>query len=63
MNPMAHQFGIWRRNMYIPLTDQLEEQAKRKMAKIEEERIRDQEKDQVFRQRGDDTGLHDLDSQ
>lgn len=63
LNPTAQQFSIWKRNLFIPLTDQLEEQAKRKIAEIEEAKLREQEKDLVFRQMEDDTGLHDLDSQ
>lgn len=47
----------------MPLADQLEEQAKRKLAEIEEQKLREAEKDQVFRQINDDVGLHDLDSQ
>ena len=45
----------------MPLADQLEEQAKRKLAEIEEQKLREAEKDQVFRQINDDVGLHDLD--
>lgn len=41
----------------------MEEQAKRKIAELEEAKLREQEKDLVFRQMQDDTGLHDLDSQ
>jgi len=48
--------------LFIPLADQLEEQAKRRVAEIEEGKLREQEKDQAFRQLGDDLGLHDLDS-
>lgn len=62
-NPTAQQFSIWKRNLFVPLADQLEEQAKRKIAAIEEARLREEEKDLVFRQAGDDRGLHDLDSQ
>jgi hypothetical protein len=39
----------------------LEEQAKRKVAEIEEARLRDDEKDMVFRNIQDDGGIHDID--
>jgi len=35
--------------LFVPLADQLEEQAKRKLAEIEEAKLREQEKDLVFR--------------
>ena len=62
-SPTQNQFSIWKRNLFVPLGDQLQEQAKRKIASIEEQKMRDQEKDLVFRQMTDETGLHDLDKQ
>lgn len=62
-SPTQTQFSIWKKNLFVPLADQLEEQAKRKIAEIEEQKLRDQEKDMVFRQDYEASGLHDLDSQ
>lgn len=61
LSPTSTQFSIWKKNLFIPLSDQLEEQAKRKIAELEEQKLRDSEKDQVFRQLNDDIGLHDID--
>ena len=61
ISPTQTQFSIWKKNLFVPLADQLEEQAKRKLAEIEEQKLREAEKDQVFRQINDDVGLHDLD--
>ena len=47
--PTQTQFSIWKKNLFVPLADQLEEQAKRKLAEIEEAKLREQEKDLVFR--------------
>ena len=35
-NPLQTQFNIWKKNLFVPLSDQLEEQAKRKIEDIEE---------------------------
>jgi len=35
-SPTQTQFNIWRKNLFVPLAGQLEEQAKRKLAEIEE---------------------------
>lgn len=35
-NPTQAQYSIWRRNMYVPLADQLREQAERKLQEQEE---------------------------
>lgn len=32
LTPQHHQFSLWKRNLFIPLTDQLEEHAKRKLS-------------------------------
>jgi len=53
-SPTQTQFNIWRKNLFVPLAGQLEEQAKRKLAEIEEQKLRDQEKDMVFRNIQDD---------
>ena len=63
ISPTQAQFSIWKRNLFVPLSDQLEEQAKRKMAQIEEAKLRESERDLVFRQTEDDLGLHDIDAQ
>ena len=34
-NPVHTQFKLWRKNLFIPLTDQLEEHAKRKLEEVE----------------------------
>ena len=62
-SPTQTQFNLWRNNLFVPLAGQLEEQAKRKMAEIEEQKLREQEKDMVFRNHQDDQGIHDIDSQ
>mmetsp|Transcript_32705 Transcript_32705/g.24145 ORF Transcript_32705/g.24145 Transcript_32705/m.24145 type:complete len:121 (+) Transcript_32705:1-363(+) len=42
------QFKIWKRNMVVPLTDQLEEHAQRKLDQIERDRIREENKDNAW---------------
>lgn len=32
LTPTHHQFSLWKRNLLIPLSDQLEEHAKRKLS-------------------------------
>ena len=63
ISPTQTQFSIWKRNLFVPLADQLEEQAKRKIQELEEAKLRNQERDQVFRQVEDEIGLHDIDAQ
>lgn len=63
ISPTATQFSIWKRNLFVPLADQLEEQAKRKVGELEEAKLRTKEKDLVFRQVSEDMGLHDIDAQ
>jgi len=63
ISPTQTQFSIWKRNLFVPLADQLEEQAKRKLADIEEQKKRQAESGMVFRQTQDETGLHDIDGQ
>lgn len=47
-SPLNTQFKIWRKNLFIPLTDQLEEQARRKLAERDEKRHVEANKDQAF---------------
>ena len=49
-NPLQTQFNIWKRNLFVPLHDQLEEHAKRKMAEIEEKAKQEQDKDNIWAQ-------------
>lgn len=63
LNPTHSQYSLWKRNLMMPLSDQLEEHAKRKLAEQQEAALVEEEKDQVFRQQDDNVGLHDIDSQ
>lgn len=54
---------LWKKNLMIPLTDQLEEQAKRKMAEIESAKFRELNKDQAFRELAEGQDLYDVDAQ
>lgn len=36
VNPLQTQFNIWKRNLYVPLHDQLQEKAKRKIQEMED---------------------------
>jgi hypothetical protein len=47
-NALQTQFNIWKRNLFVPLTDQLEEQAKRKMEEIEEKAKQELDKDNIW---------------
>ena len=47
-NPLQTQFNIWKKNLFVPLTDQLEEQAKRKIDDIEEKARRERDKDNIW---------------
>lgn len=51
-NPLQTQFNIWKKNLFIPLSDQLEEHARRKMNDIEEAKARELDKDNIFAQEG-----------
>ena len=42
------QFDIWKKNLFVPLGDQLEEHAKRKMEEIAEQARRDLDKDNIW---------------
>jgi hypothetical protein len=46
------QFNIWKRNLFVPLHDQLEEQAKRKVEEIEQKKIEERDKDIVWNAEG-----------
>ena len=35
-NPIHTQFKLWRKNLFVPLTDQLEEHAERKLQEAED---------------------------
>lgn len=67
-NPLQNKFRIWKKNLTIPLKDQLEEHAQRKMDEIENKKIREELKDQAFfsgRAHGEegtgDDALYDMD--
>mmetsp|Transcript_34947 Transcript_34947/g.53649 ORF Transcript_34947/g.53649 Transcript_34947/m.53649 type:complete len:493 (+) Transcript_34947:413-1891(+) len=60
-SPTQTQFGIWKKNLFIPLTDQLEEQAQRKFDEQNEAKRRAKEQNLAFRQ--EVSGLHDIDAQ
>ena len=47
-NPLQTQFNIWKKNLYVPLHDQLEEKAKRKLQEIEERKRLEKEKESIF---------------
>ena len=47
-NPLQTQFNIWKRNLFVPLTDQLEEKAKRKIQEIEDLKKLEKEKETVW---------------
>ena len=47
-NPVHTQFNIWKRNLFVPLHDQLEEHAKRKMEEIEEKANLEKDKDNIW---------------
>ena len=62
-SPLATQFMLWKKNLMIPLTDQLEEQAKRKMGEIEAAKYAETQKDQAFSALSENDELYDLDAQ
>ncbi len=47
-NALQTQFNIWKRNLFVPLNDQLEEQAKRKLEEIEENARLERDKDNIW---------------
>jgi hypothetical protein len=47
-SPLQTQFNIWKRNLFVPLTDQLEEHAKRKMEEIEAKKQAELDKDNIW---------------
>ena len=49
-SPLQTQFNIWKRNLFVPLHDQLEEHAKRKLEEIEEKQRKELDKDNIFAQ-------------
>ena len=42
------QFNIWKRNLFIPLSDQIEEHAQRKMQEIEDKAKQELDKDNIW---------------
>ena len=63
-SPLNTQFKIWRKNLFIPLTDQLEEQAKRKLNEREEKKHVEANKDQAFfKIPGAEEELYDIEAQ
>lgn len=47
-NPLQTQFTLWKKNLFVPLNEQLEERAKRKMIEIEEQAKQEKEKETVW---------------
>lgn len=47
-SPLQTQFNIWKKNLFVPLTDQLEEHAKRKLQEIEENKRKELDKDNIW---------------
>ena len=63
-NQLQTQFKIWKQNLSMPLTDQLEERAKRKLQEQENQKIAEANKDQAFfRQPDDQDSLYDIEAQ
>jgi hypothetical protein len=58
-NALQTQFNIWKRNLFVPLHDQLEEQAKRKIEEIEQKKIEERDKDIVWNAEGAKRDLFD----
>jgi len=57
-SPVQAQFSIWKRNLFIPLSDQLEEQAKRKIQ--EKEKLKEEEKEKESIWGEERQSLHDV---
>ena len=63
-NQLQTQFKLWKQNLSMPLTDQLEERAKRKLQEQENQKIAEANKDQAFfRQPDDQDNLYDIEAQ
>lgn len=63
-NALKTQFSIWKKNLFIPLTDQLKEQAERKVKERDEKKYIESNKDQAFFQApGDSDPLYDIEAQ
>lgn len=63
-SPLSSQFSIWKKNLFIPLTDQLEEQAMRKVKAREDKKAVDANRDQAFfKAPGESEQLYDIDAQ
>ena len=63
-NQLQTQFKLWKQNLSMPLTDQLEERAKRKLQEQENQKIAEANKDQAFfRQPDDQDSLYDIEAQ
>ena len=62
-NPVHTQFKLWRKNLMVPLTDQLEEHAERKLQEAEDKKLIEANKDMAFfRAPGSETQLYDIDA-
>lgn len=63
-NQLQTQFKLWKQNLSMPLTDQIEEIAKRKLSQKEDEKIYEENKDQAFfRKPGDGDAFYDIEAQ
>ena len=63
-SPLNSQFKIWKKNLFIPLTDQLEEQAQRKLDERAKKVEATANKDQAFyKQSADGDEIYDIDAQ
>jgi len=60
-NPMHTQFKLWRKNMFIPMMDQLNEHAERKLEQIEQKKLEDANKDMAFfKATGSESELYEI---
>ena len=62
-SPLNTQFQLWKKNLFIPLTDQLEEQAQRKLEQRERKKYAEANKEQAFFVPDGADELHDIDAQ
>lgn len=63
-NPVHTQFKLWRTNLMVPLTDQLEEHAERKLQEAEDRKLIEANKDMAFfKAPGSESQLYDIDAQ
>ena len=61
-NPVHTQFKLWRKNLMIPLTDQLEEHAQRKLQEAEDKKMIEANKDMAFfKAPGSESQLYEID--